>query len=118
MDREVAFDCYGRTVAKHEDVKVKGAKTPYTAINGNMFSFIDDQGRICLRFSEERKAALNAYFGSTDVLQHGAVMRGYVPLSDEVTADGTTLDKLFSESLEFAKKLRPKPTKKKSKQRP
>jgi hypothetical protein len=115
MDRETVLEFYKRTVAKHEDIKVKGAKTFYTAINGNMFSFVDDQVRICLRFSEDRKAELNEFYGSTDVLQYGAVMRGYVPFSGEVAVDETTLDKLFSESLEFAKSLKPKPTKRNSK---
>jgi len=111
MDRDAVLDCYKRAVAKHDDIKVKGAKTSYTAINGNMFSFIDDQARICLRFSEKRKAELNKFYGSTDVLQYGAVMRGYVSFSDEVIVYETTLDELFSESLEFAKNLKPKPTK-------
>jgi len=89
MDRDAVLDCYKRAVAKRDDIKVKGAKTSYTAINGNMFSFIDDQARICLRFSEKRKAELNKFYGSTDVLQYGAVMRGYVSFSDEVIVDET-----------------------------
>lgn len=114
MDRELVLVCYRRAVAKHEDVKVKGAKTSYTAFNGNMFSFIDDQARLCLRFSEERKVELNEIYGSTDVLQYGSIMKGYVSLSDEVIVDEATLDGLFNESLEFAKSLKPKATKKKS----
>ena len=114
MDRKVVFDCYSKAISKHEKLKVKGAKTLYTAINGNMFSFIDDQGRVCLRFSERRKVELNNLYGSTDVLQYGSVMRGYVSLPGEVTTDETALDKLFSESLAFAKNLKPKPTTKKT----
>ena len=115
MDHEAVLECYARAVAKHDGLKVKGAKSFYTAINGNMFSFIDDQARICLRFSESRKAELNTLFGSTDVIQYGAIMRGYVAVSAEVTADEAALDKLFSESLEYAKSLKPKPTKRSSK---
>lgn len=115
MDREAVLDCYKRTVAKHEDIKVKGVKTSYTSINGNMFSFVDDQAQICLRFSEDRKAELNRFYGSSDVLQYGAVMRGYISLPGEIVVAEATLDKLFSESLEFAKGLRPKPTKTSSK---
>lgn len=115
MDREAVLDCYKRAVAQHEDIKIKGAKTSYTAINGNMFSFIDDQARICLRFSESRKMELNIAYGSSDVLQYGAVMRGYVALSDDVIVDDTAFGKLFSESLEFAKTLKPKATKRRLK---
>ena len=110
MDREVILESYKRTVAGHNGIDIKGANTPYTAINGNMFSFIDDQARLCLRFSEQRKAELNELHGSTDVLQYGAVMRGYVPLPDEVACDEAALGLLFSESLDFARNLKPKPT--------
>ena len=113
MEREQVLEIYKTAVARHDELKVRGAKTAYTAINGNMFSFVDDQARICLRFSESRKAELNAQYGTRDVTQYGAVMRGYVALVDEVAVDGVELERLFAESYAFAKTLKPKATKKK-----
>ena len=113
MERDQVLEFYKSAVARYDELKVKGAKTAYTAIDGNMFSFVDDQARICLRFSETRKAELNAKYDTSDVIQYGAVMRGYVALLDEVAGDGDELERLFAESFEFAKTLKPKATKKK-----
>lgn len=115
MDHDETVAHYKRAVAKLEGIEIKGAKSSYTALNGNMFSFIDDRAQLCLRFSESRKRELNAAQGSTDVIQYGAVMRGYVALPDKVVVDTDALNSLFDESLEFAKGLKPKPTKKKQK---
>ena len=112
MDREEVLQKYRRAIERHADIEVKGAKTPYTALNGNMFSFIDDEDHICLRFSEDRKAALKQEFGLEDVVQYGAVMRGYVQMPNQIIEDQSLYQRLFSESLEFAKSLKPKPTKK------
>jgi len=111
MDRNEVIQCYERAVAPHDGIEIKGAKSANTAINGNMFSFIDDANRLCLRFSEERKTEFNKAHGTSDVIQYGAVMRGYVSLPDKVIGDDDALQKLLGESLEFAKSLKPKPTK-------
>lgn len=87
---------------------------PYTAVNGNMYSFLDDQERLCLRFSEGRKTELNNLHGTTDVIQYGAVMRGYIPLPPGVMMNDNELAELFGEALAYATSLKPKPTKKKS----
>ncbi len=114
MNRKEVLACYTRAVAQHDGIKIKGAKSTYTAINGNMFSFVDDINRLCLRFSEPRKAELNEMYGASDVIQYGAVMRGYVAIPPEITGDEFVLQELFVESLGFARRLKPKATKRKS----
>ena len=114
MNREEVLACYARAVASHDGIKIKGAKSAYTAINGNMFSFVDDINRLCLRFSEPRKAELNQMFETNDVIQYGAVMRGYVAIPPEITGDDVAIQELFVESLDFARSLKPKATKGKS----
>jgi hypothetical protein len=115
LEHNDILEHYKCAVAIHDGIEIKGAKSFYTAINGNMFSFIDDEARLCLRFSEARKKELNALHASSDVIQYGAVMRGYVALPDDVAGNKNMLDSLFTESLEFAKCLKPKPTRKKRK---
>lgn len=101
-----------RTVAEaHEGVKVKGKKTPYTATGGNMFAFISSEGALCLRFDEGTRAELAARWDVGNVVQHGAVMRGYVAVPDAVAGDTAALADLFARSLTFAKSLPAKPTK-------
>lgn len=100
-----------RTVAEaHEGVHVKGKKTPYTAINGNMFAFISAEGALCLRFDEATRAELAAIWGTGDVRQYGAVMRGYVAVPDALAGDEAALTDIFARSLTFAKTLPAKPT--------
>ena len=105
-------DVLERLAAEHEGLTVKGKKTAYLAMNGNMFAFVDDTGQLCFRFSEDDKKAYNAAHGTGDVIQYNAVMRGYVRVTDEIFEDGSKLSALFSDSVKFAKTLSPKPTKK------
>ncbi len=97
--------------ATHECLKVKGKKTAYLAVNGNMFAFVDDGSALCLRLSEDRKAEFNATHGLDDVRQYGAVMRGYVRVPETVLGDRKALAALFAEVVDHAKGLKPKPTK-------
>ena len=98
--------------ARHRDLTVKGKKSAYLAMNGNMFAFVDDTGGLCLRFSEDRKAALKDEYGIGDVIQYNAVMRGYIRVPDHVMAEDEALGALFDECVAFARTLKPKPTKK------
>ena len=95
-----------------EDLKVKGKKTSYLAINGNMFAFVDDGNALCLRVSEADKKAYNELHGTGDVIQYNSVMRGYVRVVDAILSDDKRLRELFATSLAFARSLKPKPTKK------
>ena len=97
--------------ATHADLKVIGKKTAYLAVNGNMFAFVDDGGKLCLRLSEDRKAGFNAAHGLDDVRQYGAVMRGYVRLPETVLGDPSALAALFAEVVGHARGLKPKATK-------
>ena len=67
-----------------ECLKVKGKKTAYLAVNGNMFAFVDDGSALCLRLSEDAQGReFNATHGLDDVRQYGAVMRGYVRVPED-----------------------------------
>lgn len=106
-------DVLEQLAAEHEGLTVKGKKTVYLAINGNMFAFVDDTGGLCLRFSEADKKAYNAQHGTSDVIQYKAVMRGYVRVTDAILKDSAALANLFAKCVAFAGTLPPKPTKKK-----
>ena len=95
----------------YDDLTVKGKKSAYLAVNGNMFAFVDDQGALCLRLSEAEKAAFNETHGASDVIQYNAVMRGYVRPPKSVIGDPAVLKELFDQSVSHARTLKPKPTK-------
>jgi len=102
---------YEAVVAAHLGLAPKGKKMPYTALNGNMFSFLDPDGRICVRLAKEDVAAFNAKYGTGPVVQYGAVMKEYVALPQAVIDDSEQRSALFAQSLAFARTLKPKPTK-------
>lgn len=97
----------------YDDLTVKGRKSPYLAMNGNMFAFVDDTGALCLRLSEADKKAFNDAHGTGDVIQYNAVMRGYVRPPKSLIEDRDALNHLFARVVDHARALKPKPTKKK-----
>ena len=100
-----------RLAEAEPDLTVKGKKTAYLAVNGNMFAFVDPEGALCLRYSEPERAALAEEFGVGPVMQYNAVMRGYVAIPDAVIADDARLAELFAGCVAHARGLKPKPAK-------
>lgn len=94
------------------DCQVKGAKNPYTSRNGHMFSFLDGEGRMALRLSDELRDEFAADYDAGPVLSYGSVMRGYVYIPDELRADVPEAAAWFSKSHGWIGTLEPKPTKK------
>ncbi len=93
--------------------EVKGAKNPYTSRNGHMFSFLDGDGTMALRLSDELTEEFRSSYESGDVIQYGATMRGYSSVPAELLADTDTLTAWFDRSWEWIGTLPAKPTKKK-----
>ncbi len=112
IDREAVLEIYDRLIAAHAGLSRKGAKMPYTAMNGNMFTFVDPDGVMALRFSDADLDAFRAAFDVGEVRQYGAVMRGYAPVPEALFADPAALAAWFARSVANAKTLKPKPTKK------
>ncbi len=54
---ETVLDAYDALVATHPDVERKGAATPYTSMNGHMFSFLTPDGTLALRLSAADREA-------------------------------------------------------------
>ena len=94
------------------DAEVKGAKNPYTSRNGHMFSFLDKQGTMALRLSDDLIADFRSKYDSDDVIQYGATMRGYSSVPDELLANAEELVDWFDKSWDWIGSLPPKPTKK------
>ncbi|MBT8197433.1 MAG: TfoX/Sxy family protein [Acidimicrobiia bacterium] len=94
------------------DAEVKGAKNPYTSRNGHMFSFLDADGTMALRLSDDLSEEFRAQYDSGDVTSYGATMRGYSSVPTDLLADAETLAEWFDKSWNWIGTLPPKPTKK------
>ncbi len=94
------------------DADVKGAKNPYTSRNGHMFSFLDPEGTMALRLSEEAGAEFLERYESGPVIQYGSVMRGYVSVPQDLLERTDEIREWFEKSYDWIGTLEPKPTKK------
>jgi len=108
-----ALEAYRSAVEESRSrAEVKGAKNPYTSRNGHMFSFLDADGTMALRLSDELTEEFRSIYESDDVIQYGATMRGYSSVPDELLATTETLAAWFDRSWEWIGTLPAKPTRK------
>jgi hypothetical protein len=107
---------YEKLVASNPRVERKGATVPYTSLNGHMFSFLSEEGKLELRLpAKEREAFLKKYKAKL-CEAYGVVQPEYVEVPDSLLASTRELKKFFDASYEYVSSLKPKPTKKKNKQ--
>jgi len=107
-----ALDRYAAVVESAGEV-VKGAKNPYTSRNGHMFSFLDGDGTMAIRLSDELGDEFLSTYESGPVIQYGSVMRGYVSVPDDLLSDTKAIGSWFKKAYEWIGTLEPKATKKK-----
>ena len=110
-----ALKHYEKLIATNPKVERKGATMPYTSLNGHMFSFLTNTGRLALRLpAEEREAFLKKY--KTKLCeQHGAVLKEYVEVPDALLTKTQELKTFFDISYAYVQSLKPKPTQRKKK---
>ena len=108
-----ALELYAEAVtAGRSESVVKGAKNPYTSRNGHMFSFLDVDGGMALRLSDELREEFLVTYDSGPVIQYGSVMQGYISVPDELLRNADELTPWFTKSYDWIGTLEPKPTKK------
>ena len=101
---------YEALIATNPNVERKGAATPYTAVNGNMFSFLTTEGILALRLSPEDREAFVRRYKTDPLVQHGVVMKEYVQAPAALLKKTATLAPYFDASYRYACALKPKPT--------
>lgn len=102
---------YRALVDGFDDTAAMGAANPYTATGGNMFSYLDKSGGLCLRLSKPDREAFWQDYGHIPVESHGAAMREYVAIPEAVMTDSHKFDGLFGAALQYARSLKVKPSK-------
>ena len=104
---------YDQLIATNPQIERKGATTPYTSANGNMFSFLAEDGTLGLRLPKDARTAFIEKYNTTLMEQHGAVMKEYVRVPDPLLSDTDALKPYLDLSYQYVMSLKPKPTKKK-----
>ncbi len=105
-----ALGRYLDAIAEVPGVERKGAANPYTSRNGHMFSFLDREGSMALRLSDDDAAEFLGRYDSGPVTAYGKTMRGYVRVPDELLADPTEIAPWIGRSHGWIGSLPPKPT--------
>jgi TfoX/Sxy family transcriptional regulator of competence genes len=108
------LEAYDRLIAARPEIKRKGVTSPYTSIDGHMFTYLSKTGSLGLRMSKEDREAFREKYDSPPFEQYGAIMREYVTVPDELLQNTAELLPYLEKSYAYAKTLKPKPGKKKS----
>jgi hypothetical protein len=108
------LDLYDKLIATNPNIERKGVTSPYTSINGHMFTYLSKDGVLGIRLpKDEREAFLNKY-NTVLYEQHGATLKEYVAVPNHLLESTEDLKKYLDISYEYVKGMKPKPTKKKS----
>jgi hypothetical protein len=107
------LELYNNLIASIPVIDRKGKTMPYTSVNGHMFSFLDKEGKMGLRLSEEDREAFIQKYNCTLMIQYERVMKEYVVVPNDLLSDTKKLSTYLKKSYDYISSLKPKPTKKK-----
>jgi len=103
---------YDKLISNIPGLERKGATMPYTSLNGNMFSFLAKDGSLGLRLSTGAREDFINKFNTRLCEANGAILKEYVSVPGELFINTKMMKKYFDQSYEYAKSLKPKPSKK------
>ena len=110
MDYEDTKARYAELVATVHEAQLRGAKMPYTSMNGNMYSYLGENG-VGLRLPADVREAFVVKYQTTLYHTHGIVQKEYVTVPPGLLAKTEELAPYFQASFDYATTLRPKATK-------
>ena len=102
---------YDNLIATNPEIERKGDANPYTSLNGNKFTLLH-QNRLAIRLPEDEREKFLKKYKTSLFEAYGAVMREYVAVPDSLLGKTKELKKYLDLSYEYAKTLKPKPTRK------
>jgi len=105
---------YEKLIATNPNLERKGDANPYPAINGNMFTLLHPSSRLAIRLPDNKREEFLKKYKTTLFEAYGAVRKEYVAVRDAMLKNTKELKKYLEFNYEYAKTLKPKPTKKKS----
>lgn len=106
--RAKIIERYDQVLANCPRFDRKGKTMPYTSANGHMFSQINKDGELGIRFAKEKQEKYIRELDSTYFTSYGAVMKGYVLIPDHLWEAPELIEKLLNESYDYVMTLKPK----------
>lgn len=107
---EKTVGLYEKVLATRPGVERKGMKTPYTLMNGHMFSFVAKEGGLALRLPSGKREAFLEKYKTKLVVQYDTLMKEYVQVPASLLARTAELFQQFEVSAKSIASLKPKPT--------
>jgi TfoX/Sxy family transcriptional regulator of competence genes len=99
---------YDKLIKTNPDIERKGVKLPYTSFNGHMFTFLSEAGGIAIRLPKEEREAFLKKYDVRLMEAHGAIMKEYVAVPENLLKTTRELKKYLDISYEYVKTLKPK----------
>lgn len=99
---------YDELVARCPRFERKGKSMPYTSANGYMFSILNKDAQLGIRFSKLVQEKYIEEFNTTYFKSHGATLKGYILITDELLSDLDQLAVYLNESYDYVMSLKPK----------
>jgi TfoX/Sxy family transcriptional regulator of competence genes len=109
-DKLALFD---KLIAVNGKIERKSANNAYAAVNGKMYLLMPPSGKLAMRLPEDAREEFMKKYKSELFEAYGAVMKEYVAVPDALLKKPRELQKYVARSYEYAKGLKPKPSKKK-----
>ena len=107
----IPLENYNTLISLYPEIERKGKTTPYTSMNGHMFSFLSKEGEMGLRLSKDDIASFMEEHPSEIMMQHGRVMKEYVKIQATLLKNTEVLFVYFKKSVNYVAALKPKPSK-------
>lgn len=108
MTRNEVLKIYDEAIGKCPRFERKGKTMPYTSANGHMFSQLNKDGEIGIRFSKEIQKKYMEELKTGYFKSYGAVMNGYIKIPEIVLEDIDKLSKYLNESYDYVVSIEPK----------
>jgi len=108
MNADDRLTRYNKLLEKCDRFERKGKTMPYTSANGYMFSLINKAGELGIRFDKKVQEAYFDKYNTEQFMSHGAKMKGYIIIPDELIMKETDMLNLLNESFDYVMSLPPK----------
>ena len=108
MTRDEVIKIYDELVERCPRFERKGKTMPYTSANGHMFSQVNKDGEIGIRFSKETQMRYMEELGTTYFKSYGSVMKGYIVMPKDMLTDLDKLSRYLNEGYDYVMTLEPK----------
>ena len=102
------LELYDRIIRERPHFERKGVGLPYTSVHGHMFTFLSAEGTLGVRLPSPQREEFLKKYGTSLFIAHGAVLKEYVEVPEELFRNMGELLKYLDLSYEYVGSLKPK----------